>query len=776
VRVADWTQFGVGPFATALLGALGADVIKIENPPRGDPQAYIPPTVNGIAGLYINYNTNKRSMFLNLRDDADMQVMWDLLASADLFVNNLRPGSVQRAGLHEDVVLERYPGLVYVLSNGYGEEGPRAEEGGGDNWLQVYSGWCSVTGAEAGEWEFLRFLGHIDLNTSLYIAAAALTGLATRNRFGGHSIRISMLDAAISMQATRIAEYLNGGVTPGPLGSAASVVAPSQAFECEDDEYVAVVAESEGQWRRLCDAIDRPDLAARPEYETNAARVERRNDLAAELGAVFGTKPAPWWNQQLTKAKVPNSRFWNWELMKVHPQVVENEHIVLIDTGRYGPVYTGGPPWKFEEAPCRVAANPSVGEQTDEIRGELSELRQQPEASTSPSTDAGMLPFDGLRVIELATGISGPYCGSLLADQGAKVVKIEPPEGDRVRFWGAPFIDGVSPAFIELNRNKDILVGEHDVAALIRDADVVIVDAVDPDGNPPLIDLRALRSDKPELVVCSISAYGERGPLADQPGAELCVQAMCNTWAGLGRIGEAPRRLGADQATMNAGVTAYQGIVAALIRRDHTGRGDRIEASALGAHHSVKGMHWVCLSNPDQWPGLHLSLWTEPPNYGVRTSDRPVLVMPTAGLPRPDGLSGQDRVEALIRGLGGEVPAELDMAAPFGTRSHFMHFHWAEFWSGLFGEMPWQDVARAVEQQGGRVTPFLDYPSFDTDPHMQVVKPFAALTGSEDGRRVVRMAWKQRAGKGTLSYREPVTVTEVDWQSASDASAPLGAD
>src|SRR5262249_45635748 len=153
--------------------------------------------------------------------------------------------------------------------------------------------------------------------------------------------------------------------------------------------------------------------------------------------------------------KVPSSRFWDWEMIKVHPQVTENEHLVQVDTGRCGVVYTGGPPWKFEEAPCTIERNPYSGEHTEEILAELVARRGNgvAAAEVQETGDAG-LPFEGLRVVELATGLAGPYCGSLLADQGAQVVKVEPREGDRVRFWGPPFVDGVSPAFLELNRNK----------------------------------------------------------------------------------------------------------------------------------------------------------------------------------------------------------------------------------------------------------------------------------------------------------------------------------
>src|SRR5258705_2592141 len=175
--------------------------------------------------------------------------MSDLVEGADVLVSNLKPSSVEKHGFGTEAVLERNPGIVYCLANGWGETGPMSAKAGADNQVQAYSGWCSVTGAEGGGWEFLRYLGQIDLNSSLYITGAVLTGLATRRRLGGQAIKLSMLETAIAMQSSRIAEYLTGTV-PGPLGSAASVVAPSQALECEGKQYLAVAAETEAQWRR----------------------------------------------------------------------------------------------------------------------------------------------------------------------------------------------------------------------------------------------------------------------------------------------------------------------------------------------------------------------------------------------------------------------------------------------------------------------------------------------------------------------------------------------
>jgi len=783
IRIVDWTQYGVGPFATALLGALGADVIHVETP-RGDPQRFIPPTVNGTSSLYINFNTNKRSIHLDLRHEADRESMWNLIEGADVLVNNFRPGSVARLGFDPEAVLACNPSIVYCLSNGWGEGGPRAEQPGSDPPMQLFSGWCSITGPEGGPWEFMRFLGHVDLNASIYTTAAVLTGLACRFRQGGQVIRVSMLEAALAMQCTRLAEYLGGGVLPGPLGSAAGVIAPSQAFRGQDKSFIAISVETEAQWRRLCEAIGRDDLTQRQEYATNAERVSNRSALAEELGAVIATKPVTWWMQQLTRSKVPCGRFWDFEMIRVHPQVLENEHLVEIELRPSGRVYTGGPPWQFDEVRLEIERSPDSGEHTEEILRELSRSKPQAPAHESVAAPAA-LPFAGLRVIELASGIAGPYCGSMFADQGAEVLKLEPPEGDRTRGWGPPFVGGVGAAFVELNRNKKLL-GQENVSAggsphlheLLRTADVVILDAFDTDGERAGLDLDALRRAHSRLIVCSISPYGDRGPLAGQPGSELIIQALANTFAGLGEIGEPPRRLGADQASTNGGVAAYQAIVAALIRRERTGRGGHVRTSLLGMHLAIKGMHWTSLSSPEQWPGQHLSVWTDPPNHGVRTADRPIMLQLPWEASRAayigNDTPGEEEARSIARRFGAQLDEVPNRFAEQGTPRHVRHPRWREVWSGVFEHHPAAEVERIVSEEGGAVTPFTDYAYLDRDPQIAFLEPFVPLEGGdENGTRVVRLPWRMQSLARPLSYRAARPVHEnVDGaETTSDGDA-----
>ncbi len=247
---------------------------------------------------------------------------------------------------------------------------------------------------------------------------------------------MSMLENAIAIQSSRFSEYLAGGITPVPLGSASAVVAPSQAFLCQDKAYVAVSAETQAQWRRLTEALKRMDLLDNPRFATNAERVQHRHELADELGKVFLTKPVQWFVMLLARHKVPAASFWDWDRLSNHVQTLANQHIVTMDTGRSGVLHTNGVPWKFEEAPGEIRRNPYTGEHTEEVFAELD--AGVPRAKRPTPEPDGAPPLAGLKVVELTSGLAGPHCCAYLADQGSEVTKVEFGEGDYLRQWGRP--------------------------------------------------------------------------------------------------------------------------------------------------------------------------------------------------------------------------------------------------------------------------------------------------------------------------------------------------
>jgi len=372
IRVFDLTIAAVGPWASKLLGELGADVIKVEAP-GGELSHVIPPPIKGTAVLYISANFNKRHIVLDLKQEADRAIALKLIEKSDIFVQNMRPGAVERLGLGYDVVSQINPRLVYVAASAYGRVGPMAKDAGIDPNLQAFSGWCSITGQPGGQGEMFRHLAHLDINTSSMIVEAVLQALLAREKTGkGQKIEIEMLAGALSLQTSRIAEYFATGEQPQPMGSATTATVPHQAFLCEDHKYIAVGVVQEDQWPRFCRAVKLEALADDPRFATNPKRVVHRAELIPLLEERFRTKPAAWWVIRLTKEQVPNSRIMDFDALRYHPQILQNDQIVELQTPHWGTLAVDGVPWKFSKTPAGpIRPGGLKGEHTEEVLREF---------------------------------------------------------------------------------------------------------------------------------------------------------------------------------------------------------------------------------------------------------------------------------------------------------------------------------------------------------------------------------------------------------------------
>ena len=372
IRVFDLTIAAVGPWASKLLGELGADVIKVEAP-EGELSHVIPPPIKGTAVLYISANFNKRHIVLDLKQEGDRAIALKILEKSDVFIQNMRPGAVERLGLGYDVVAQLNPRLVYVAASAYGRTGPMAKEAGIDPNLQAFSGWCSITGQPGGQGEMFRHLAHLDINTSSMIVEAVLQALLAREKTGkGQKIEIEMLAAALSLQTSRVAEYFATTKQPQPMGSAVSTTVPHQMFLCEDQKYIAVGVVQEEQWPRFCQAVKLEELRNDPRFVTNPKRVEHRAELIPLLEERFRTKPAAWWAIRLTKERVPNSRILDFEALRYHPQVAQNGHIIDLATPHWGTLSVDGLPWQFSKTPAGpIRPGGLKGEHTEEVLREF---------------------------------------------------------------------------------------------------------------------------------------------------------------------------------------------------------------------------------------------------------------------------------------------------------------------------------------------------------------------------------------------------------------------
>jgi formyl-CoA transferase len=337
--------------------------------------------------------------------------------------------------------------------------------------------------------------------------------------------------------------------------------------------------------------------------------------------------------------------------------------------------------------------------------------------------------LDGFRVIDFTQGLCGPFCTMQLGDGGAEVIKVEPPAGDFARGMGPPFIGDESAVFLSLNRNKKSVLldletshGRHAAARLAREADVLVEDFGPNAADRLGLSYAQLRAANPKLVYCSISPFGEEGPLRDAPGSELVVQAMAEYTASLGRIGDPPVRVGADVASLNTGTFAAQAILAALFHRLRGGEGQRVAVSEFGSLLHMRGIMWHSLSDPDDWYGFHLDHYTAPPDYGYQTKNGALYFILRRG--------NSEDWDKLVMNLGMEEALADPRFDDYGRAATSIGRYAAEvkpIWEKAFANRTREELIALVKSIGGDAVPFMDYPSLVAHPQIAALEAIAEI-------------------------------------------------
>jgi len=283
LRVIDLTQNVAGPFCTQILGDMGADVIKIERPGTGDDiRQWMPPAIGGESSTFLALNRNKKSVCIDISTPEGSELVRRLAASADVFVQSMRPGSAESHGLGFEALSAVNPKLVYCAISAFGENGPLAALPGYDPLMQAFTGIMSVTGNE-GESPARVSVSLIDMGTGMWSALGIVAGLLQRLRTGtGLKVNASLLDTGMSWMSVFVASYLATGSLPRKLGSAMAMTAPYEVFRSADG-HVFIAAGNDRLFRKVCEALDCGALAEDARFATNTARVLARKELHDKL-------------------------------------------------------------------------------------------------------------------------------------------------------------------------------------------------------------------------------------------------------------------------------------------------------------------------------------------------------------------------------------------------------------------------------------------------------------------------------------------------------------
>jgi len=371
IRVVDLSRILSGPFCSMFLADMGAEVIKIEDVDGGDPVRRQGILRDGVGLYFASFNRNKRSLTLDLRSAEGKAALRRLIATADVVLDNFRPGVMAKIGLARDELARIKPDLVVAHITGFGNDGPYRDRPSFDFIAQAMSGFMSVNGAE-GEPPARAAPPLADLIAGAYAAMGVCAALVRRSRTGaGEEVSVALTDALIANLAFLATHYFATGEQPRRTGNDHALVAPYGLFRASDGE-VAIAPSNDQVYFRLLDALGLGHLREHPEFRTNDDRFERRDAINAEVGAKIAQRPIAHWLDALNAAGVPCGRVMSLPEVFDDPQVRHQQMRITIDHPKHGPLDVLGFPIKFSDEPCRVhRPPPDLGEDTDAILREL---------------------------------------------------------------------------------------------------------------------------------------------------------------------------------------------------------------------------------------------------------------------------------------------------------------------------------------------------------------------------------------------------------------------
>ena len=372
LTVLDLSRVLSGPYCTMMLADMGARVIKVEQPGKGDDtRGWGPPFQNGESAYFLSINRNKESVTLNLKHPEGRRVLDALIARADVLVENFRPGTLERMGLGYADLAQRRPDLVYCSVSGFGQTGPRRREPGYDAVMQGEGGLMSITGPADGPGYRLG-IAIVDIVAGMFSAYGVAVALLARERTGrGQLVDVGMLDAAAALLTYQAGIHFTTGEVPGRLGNRHPSITPYETLEAADGELVVAVGNDQ-LWRTFCGVIGTEELADDPRFRTNKDRVAARDSLRPLLVERMRTRPAEEWLERLKAGGIPCGAVRDLAQVFTDPQLIERAMVVALDHPVAGAIRQLGVPIKMSGTPGAVRTPPpALGQHTAAVLGEL---------------------------------------------------------------------------------------------------------------------------------------------------------------------------------------------------------------------------------------------------------------------------------------------------------------------------------------------------------------------------------------------------------------------
>ncbi|KAM9487682.1 succinyl-CoA:glutarate CoA-transferase isoform 1-T1 [Clarias gariepinus] len=368
IRVLDLSRVLAGPFATMILGDLGAEVIKVERPGSGDDtRAWGPPFIHEESVYFLSVNRNKKSIVVNLKDPKGANLIKELARSCDILVENYLPGKLDEMGLGYKDMSQAAPQIIYCSITGYGQTGPQSHKPGYDSIASAASGMMHITGPEDGD-PVRPGVAMTDLATGLYAQGAVMAGLLQRQKTGrGLHIDCNLLSSQVACLSHIGANYLNAGREARRWGTAHESIVPYQGFKSKDG-YIIVAAGNDQQFVKVCKVLNLNELAKDPKYKSNTLRVQHRKELLQLLAARFSEESTANWLRRFEGTGVPCGPINTIQQVFSDPQVVHNGLILEMDHPTSGRISVPGPAVRFNSFEFdKPAPPPVVGQHTVEV-------------------------------------------------------------------------------------------------------------------------------------------------------------------------------------------------------------------------------------------------------------------------------------------------------------------------------------------------------------------------------------------------------------------------
>ena len=368
IRVVDLTRILAGPYCTMMLGDMGAEIIKIENPDGGDDtRSWGPPFLNGVSTYFISINRNKKSLTLNLKDERGKELLRDLIRKSDIMVENFRPGTLDKLGFSWEEIHRLNPAMIFASLSGFGQTGPRKSEPGFDVVIQGEGGIMSITGEPDGPPN--KFGASVaDITAGMLAAQGILLSLYHREKTGvGQMVDVGMLDGQVALLTYHANGYFATGKIPPRRGNKHPSITPYETYSCKDG-YFNLGVGNDSLWRRFCDAMGLGRIKEDPKFAVNKDRVDNREALQEILDAFFAEKTVGETLETLRGAGVPCGPINNLAQVLSEPQVLAREMVVDVDVPVAGPTKVTGVPIKLSETPGAVRTPPpTLGQHTEEV-------------------------------------------------------------------------------------------------------------------------------------------------------------------------------------------------------------------------------------------------------------------------------------------------------------------------------------------------------------------------------------------------------------------------